>query len=95
MYHQDENYDVTRSDSLKPKKSSAADKNLSQDNVEAHKKQLERLFFKLIVFGLGAGLVLSIATIIVMIKFGLVKHDRYKTNPPEPNPVELPGVDRS
>jgi hypothetical protein len=96
MYHQDENYDVTRSESLQPKKLSSADtKNLSQDKVEAHKKQIERLFVRLIILGLGLGFVLSIGTVIVMNKFGLIKYEREKPEPPVDKPIELPDVDRS
>jgi hypothetical protein len=96
MYDQNENFDFSRSEHLKPKKMSKSDtEHLSQDNIEAHKKQLERIFIKLIIFGLGLGFIISIATVFVMSKFGLVNYDKEKQKLPVDEQIELPNVDRS
>jgi hypothetical protein len=96
MYDRDENFDFSRAEHLKPKKISKSDsENLSQDNIEAHKKQLERIFIKLIIFGLSLGLIISIATVFVMSKFGLVNYEKENQEPPVDEQIELPNVDRS
>jgi hypothetical protein len=96
MYDQNENFDFSRSEHLKPKKMSKSDTEyLSQDNIEAHKQQLERIFTKLIIFGLGMGLIMSIVTIFVMNKFGLVNHEKENRELPADKQIELPNVERS
>jgi len=49
------------------------DANLSAKNVAIRKKQLEKLFFRLIVFGLAFGTVLGISTYLILKKLGLDK----------------------
>ncbi|MCC0178482.1 hypothetical protein I4641_16010 [Waterburya agarophytonicola K14] len=49
------------------------DANLSPKNVAIRKKQLEKIFIKLIVFGLAFGTVLGIGTYFLLSKLGLGK----------------------
>lgn len=49
------------------------DANLSTKNVAIRKKQLEKIFVKLIVFGLAFGTVLGIGTYYLLSKLGLGK----------------------
>ena len=49
------------------------DANISSKNVAIRKKQLEKIFTKLIVFGLALGAVLGIGTYFLLSKLGLNK----------------------
>jgi hypothetical protein len=49
------------------------DANLSIESVSLRKKQLESIFFKLIIFGLAFGTVLGIGAYYLLHKFGLTK----------------------
>ncbi|NJL52823.1 MAG: hypothetical protein HC930_12505 [Hydrococcus sp. SU_1_0] len=49
------------------------DANLSTESVAVRKKQLESIFFKLIIFGLAFGTVLGIGAYYLLHKFGLTK----------------------
>jgi len=49
------------------------DADLSSESVNLRKKQLESIFFKLIIFGLAFGTVLGIGAYYLLHKFGLTK----------------------
>jgi hypothetical protein len=49
------------------------DTNLSAKNIAIRKKQLEKIFVRLIVFGLAFGTVLGIGTYFLLTKLGLNK----------------------
>jgi hypothetical protein len=49
------------------------DADLSSESVAVRKKQLESIFFKLIIFGLAFGTVLGIGAYYLLHKFGLTK----------------------
>jgi hypothetical protein len=49
------------------------DADLSTESVSLRKKQLESIFFKLIIFGLAFGMVLGIGAYYLLHKFGLTK----------------------
>jgi hypothetical protein len=64
----------TRSSASKPNLDlDSIDANLSTKSVAVRKKQLEGIFFKLIIFGLALGTILGISTYYLMHKFGLTK----------------------
>lgn len=49
------------------------DANLSAKNVATRKKQLEKIFIKLIAFGLSIGAILGVGTYYLLNKLGLTK----------------------
>ena len=49
------------------------DRDVSPERVQARQQQLEKIFIKLIAFGLGIGLVLGIGVFIALTKLGLTK----------------------
>ena len=49
------------------------DEKLSLERIKTRKQQLERIFIKLIVFGLGVGLILGFGVFILLNKLGLTK----------------------
>lgn len=75
MYQPDDNFDIEKSmDNLKNSQSNRyfdGDENLSVDNIRAHTQQLKRIFFRLMAYGLVAGVILSIGAVILLEKFGL------------------------
>ena len=75
MHQPEDNFDLEKSiENWKNSQSNQYlidDKNLSVDNIRAHKKQLKRIFFRLMAYGLVAGVILSIGAVILLKKFGL------------------------
>lgn len=70
---------------------------ISIKNYEAHKKQIESLFKKLIIGGLIGGLILGAGTVVLLKKLGLTKKpDRLETNPkPQTEQIKfLPEIDK-
>ena len=55
------------------KNSDNIDSDISPENLAARKKQLEKILFKLIAFGLACGTVLGIGTYYLLSKLGLNK----------------------
>jgi hypothetical protein len=62
--------------------------NLSVKNVALHQQQLQRLFFWLIGIGLGFGLILSIAVVFALDKFGLAKKPYERENQPRQEQIQ-------
>ncbi|BAZ44353.1 hypothetical protein NIES4102_13610 [Chondrocystis sp. NIES-4102] len=74
MYQPEDNFDVTRSQDPKPEnKLEQIDAKLSPENVAIRKKQLEKIFLKLIALGLAIGAILGVGTYYLFNKLGLNK----------------------
>lgn len=65
---QDSNAQTNSNDNL-----NNIDSNVSPKKVAAHKHQIEKVFIKLIVFGLITGAILSVGAYYLLNKFGLTK----------------------
>lgn len=65
---QDTNAKANNSDDL-----NKIDSNVSPKKVAAHKNQIEKIFVKLIIFGLITGAILSVGAYYLLNKFGLTK----------------------
>ena len=72
MYQPEDNFDQDLSKNSN-KNTDDIDANLSPKNVAVRKKQLEKIFIKLIAFGLALGAVLGVGTYFLLNKLGLTK----------------------
>ena len=74
MYQPEDNFDRDLSkNSNSNKNTDDIDANLSPKNVAVRKKQLEKIFIKLIALGLALGAVLGVGTYFLLNKLGLTK----------------------
>ena len=74
MYQPEDNFDRDLSkNSNSNKNTDDIDANLSPKNVAVRKKQLEKIFIKLIAIGLALGAVLGVGTYFLLNKLGLTK----------------------
>ncbi len=74
MYQPEDNFDRDLpKNSNSNKNTDNIDANLSPKNVAVRKKQLEKIFIKLIAFGLALGAVLGVGTYFLLNKLGLTK----------------------
>ena len=68
------------------------DSNVSPKKVAAHKNQIEKVFIKLIVFGLITGAILSVGAYYLLNKFGLTKKP-YEREPERIERQQSPSLD--
>jgi hypothetical protein len=74
MFEPEDNLNRDRTPNLDLEKNlDNIDVNLSAKNIAIRKKQLEKIFVRLIVFGLAFGTVLGIGTYFLLTKLGLNK----------------------
>jgi uncharacterized membrane protein YciS (DUF1049 family) len=74
MYPQDDNFDIDRAqDNTSEENLKQIDANLSPKNVAIRKKQLEKIFLKLIAIGLAIGVILGVGTYYLLNKLGINK----------------------
>lgn len=74
MYQPEDDFNAKSSRDLKSDiDRDKIDANLSPKNVAARKKQLEKIFIKLIAIGLSIGAVLGVGTYYLLNKLGLTK----------------------
>ena len=74
MYQPEDNFDQDLSkNSNSNKNKDDIDANLSPENVAVRKKQLEKIFIKLIAIGLALGAVLGVGTYFLLNKLGLTE----------------------
>jgi energy-converting hydrogenase Eha subunit F len=74
MYQPEDNFDIDRAqNSTSEPNLNQINANLSPENVAVRKKQLEKIFLKLIAIGLAIGAILGIGTYYLLNKLGLNK----------------------
>ncbi|MGL6338932.1 MAG: hypothetical protein ACRC80_07310 [Waterburya sp.] len=74
MYQPEKNFDIDRAqDNTSEQNLKQIDANLSSENVAIRKKQLEKIFLKLIAIGLAIGAILGVGTYYLLNKLGLNK----------------------
>ncbi len=74
MYQPEKNFDIDRAqDNTSEQNLKQIDANLSPENVAIRKKQLEKIFLKLIAIGLAIGAILGVGTYYLLNKLGLNK----------------------
>jgi energy-converting hydrogenase Eha subunit F len=74
MYQPEDNFDIARAqNSTSEPNLNQINANLSPENVAVRKKQLEKIFLKLIAIGLAIGAILGIGTYYLLNKLGLNK----------------------
>ncbi|MGL5796537.1 MAG: hypothetical protein ACRC06_19450 [Waterburya sp.] len=74
MYQPEKNFDIDRAqDNTSEPNLKQIDANLSSENVAIRKKQLEKIFLKLIAIGLAIGAILGVGTYYLLNKLGLNK----------------------
>ncbi|MGL4880626.1 MAG: hypothetical protein ACRC8K_06125 [Waterburya sp.] len=74
MYQPEKNFDIDRAqDNTSEQNLKQIDANLSPENVAVRKKQLEKIFLKLIAIGLAIGAILGVGTYYLLNKLGLNK----------------------
>ena len=76
------------------KKSPSSESNLSVDNIRLHQQQLKRIILRLAVYGLVAGVFLSIVAVVLLEGWGLT--NRFDNQPGDNTPKQrqqLPGTE--
>ena len=62
--------------------------NLSVKNVVSRQNELQSLFTKLIIFGLGLGLIVAIAVVVALKKFGLADKPTERDSYPQQEQIQ-------
>lgn len=74
MYQPEDNFDIDRAQNNTSEPNlNQIHANLSPENVAVRKKQLEKIFLKLIAIGLAIGAILGVGTYYLLNKLGLNK----------------------
>ncbi len=74
MYQPEDNFDIDRAQNNTSEPNlNQIHANLSPENVAVRKKQLEKIFLKLIAIGLALGAILGVGTYYLLNKLGLNK----------------------
>lgn len=87
---------ATSGNSVEPHKSiieRAQEENLSVQNVVSRQNQLQSLFSKLIIFGLGLGVIVAIAVVIGLKKFGLADKPNQREAYPQQEQIQDENID--